>query len=218
MLLAVGLLAGLLEAQRSGRGQVVDAAMIDGAALLMAQSFALLAAGLWSEERGGNRLDGGAPFYAAYETSDSRYIAVGAIERKFYEQLLDLLGLADESLPDQMDRSGWPALTERFAEIFRRRTRDEWVEAAAGREACLTPVLTLAEAPQHAHHVERGTYVVRDGVVQPAPAPRFSRTPGAIDRGPSIPGEHTREALDDWGFDTADIDELVASGAAVEAV
>jgi len=177
MLLVVGVLAALVERQSSGCGQVVDAAMVDGAALLMAFHHGLMASGLWSDRREDNLLDGGAPFYRCYRTSDDRYVAVGAIEPQFYGALLEGLGLSDEHLPDQYDRTGWRTLTDRFAGVFAARTRDEWTAIFAGGEGCVVPVLTPGEAPADAHLVARGTFIEVDGVVQPGPAPRFSRTP-----------------------------------------
>ena len=182
MLLVVGVLAALVERETSGCGQVVDAAMVDGAALLMAFHHGLIAGGLWSDRRGDNLLDGGAPFYRCYRTSDDRYMAVGAIEPQFYVALLDGLGLSGEDLPDQYDRTGWGALTERFAAVFAARTRDEWATTFAGGDACAVPVLTPGEAPADAHLVARGTFIEIDGVVQPAPAPRFSRTASGVPR------------------------------------
>lgn len=176
MLLVVGVLAALFERDTSGSGQVVDAAMVDGASLLMAFHHGLLAGGLWSDRRGDNLLDGGAPFYRCYRTADDRYMAVGAIEPQFYAALLEGLGLTGEDLPDQYDRAGWSNLGGRFAAVFAGRTRDEWEAVFAGRDACVVPVLTPTEAPVDAHLVARKSFVEIDGVVQPAPAPRFSRS------------------------------------------
>ena len=176
MLLVVGVLAALLERATSGRGQVVDAAMVDGASLLMAFHHGLIAGGLWTDRRGDNLLVGGAPFYRCYRTADDRYVAVGAIEPQFYAALLDGLGLTGEDLPDQYDRAGWGLLAERFAAVFAGRTRDEWDAAFAARDACVVPVLTPTEATVDAHLLARNNFVEIDGVVQPAPAPRFSRS------------------------------------------
>jgi alpha-methylacyl-CoA racemase len=201
MLLALGVVCALFEAQRSGRGQVVDAAMVDGSALLMTMMHGFRAMGVWDDERGVNLLDTGAGFYEVYETADGRYLAVGALESEFYAQLLDGLGLADDpDLPKQMDKAAWPDLTERFAAVIRTRTRDEWEAVFAGRDACVAPVLSMAEAPEHPHNVARGTFVERFGVVQAAPAPRFGRTPAELDRPPAFPGQHTDEVLGEWGF------------------
>ncbi|MET0416362.1 MAG: CaiB/BaiF CoA-transferase family protein [Actinoplanes sp.] len=179
MLLAVGVLAALLERQRSGRGQVVDAAMVDGAALLTSFLHGMLGAGMWPHPRGENLLDGGAPFYDTYRTADDRFMAVGAIEPEFYRALLDGLGLAGEDLPGQYDRDGWPVVRERFAARFAARTRDEWTAVFDGTDACVAPVLSPAEAPGHPHNRARGAFVEVGGLTQPAPAPRFGRTPAA---------------------------------------
>jgi alpha-methylacyl-CoA racemase len=211
--LAVGVLAGLLEREKSGRGQVVDAAMVDGAASLMTIIYGLHAAGLWRDERGVNLLDTGAPFYDVYETKDGKYVALGAIEPKFYAELMKKSGLGAEELPHQYDREAWPRMKQRFAEFFRTKTRDEWCAVLEGSDACFAPVLTLEEAPGHPHNRHRGTFVEVDGVVQPGPAPRFSRTPSKIQRRAAAPGEHTDEALRDWGFSAADVSRLRDSGA-----
>jgi alpha-methylacyl-CoA racemase len=213
MLLAFGVVAALLEAGRSGRGQVVDAAMVDGAALLTAQFHELLAAGLWREERGANLLDGGAPFYGVYETADGRHLAVGALEPQFFAELLRRLGLDAGDLPDQLDRDGWPVLRERLAGLFRTRTRDQWCELLAGTDACVAPVLGLGEAPAHPHNRARGTFVEVGGVTQPAPAPRFSRTPPGPPSPPAPPGAHTDQALADWGVDPGELARLRTVGA-----
>ncbi|MCS6926861.1 MAG: CoA transferase [Candidatus Binatia bacterium] len=210
--LALGVVAALLEAQKSGKGQVIDVAMVDGAASLMAAIYGLRAAGRWTDQRGENILDTGAHYYNVYETRDGKYVAVGSIEPKFYAELLRLTGLEHEELPRQNDRSAWPALTERLAAIFRTKTREEWCRIMEGSEVCFAPVLSMEEAPKHPHNRARGTFVEVDGVVQPAPAPRFSRTPSAIQRPPAQPGEHTEEALRDWGFSAAQVEELRASG------
>jgi alpha-methylacyl-CoA racemase len=213
MLLALGVAAALLEAGRSGTGQVVDAAMVDGAALLTTQFHELLAAGLWREERGANLLDGGAPFYGVYETADGRHLAVGALEPRFWTELLRRLGLDAGDLPAQLDRDGWPLLRERLAALFRTRTRDEWSELLAGTDACVAPVLGLAEAPAHPHNRARGTFVDVGGVTQPAPAPRFSRTPCDPPTPAARPGEHTGQALADWGLSPDRLARLRATGA-----
>jgi len=211
--LALGVVAGLLEAQKSGKGQVIDVAMIDGAASLMAAIYGLRAAGLWSDKRGENILDTGAHYYNVYETRDGKYVAIGSIETKFYAELLRLTGLESERLPRQNDRSTWPALQERLVAIFRTKTRDEWCRLMEGSEVCFAPVLSMQEAPSHSHNRERGTFVECEGVVQPAPAPRFSRTPSTIQRPPARPGEHTEEALRDWGFGAAEVEQLRGRGA-----
>jgi alpha-methylacyl-CoA racemase len=213
MLLAVGVLAALLEAQRSGQGQTVDAAMLDGAALLTTMFYGMRDMGQWDGGRGGNLLDGGAHFYDVYETADGKHVSIGAMEPKFYANLIEQLGLAGEDLPEQYDRSSWPEMKRRFAEIFRTRTRDEWCEQLESAEICFAPVLDLDEARAFGQNRERGVFVEHDGVVQPAPAPRFDRTPGAIRSAPPAPGEHTREALADWGFAGGELDALRESGA-----
>ncbi len=211
--LALGVVAGLLEAQKSGKGQVIDVAMIDGAASLMAAIYGLRAAGVWSDQRGENILDTGAHYYNVYETRDGKYVAIGSIEPKFYAELLRLTGLESERLPRQNDRSTWPALQERLTAIFRTKTRDEWCRLMEGSEVCFAPVLSMQEAPSHSHNRERGTFVECEGVVQPAPAPRFSRTPSTIQRPPARPGEHTEEALREWGFGAAELEQLHGCGA-----
>ena len=213
MLLALGIACALLEAGRSGKGQVVDAAMVEGASLLAAMFSGFLAAKSWSEERGVNILDTGAPWYDVYETKDGKYVSIGSIEPQFYEQLLAQTGLSDEELPKQMDRSGWRPMKKRLAEIFRSRTRDEWCRIMEGTDVCFAPVLSLAEAPEHPHNRARGTFVEVEGVRQPGPAPRFSRTPGAIDRAPAHAGEHTDEALAEWGFAADELMRLREAGA-----
>ncbi len=213
MYLAVGVLAATLEARTSGRGQVVDAAMVDGVVNLMSAFEAFRQFGTWTESRGENLVDGGAPYYCTYETRDGKYVAVGAIEAHFYAALLDVLGLAGASLPGQNDRGAWPALRERFAAIFRTRTRDEWVQAMAGRDACFAPVLDLDEAPRHPHMQARGVFMPFDEVRHPTPAPRFSRTPGALRRPPPAPGEHSSEVLAEWGLAADAIAALQSAGA-----
>ncbi|MFI5892008.1 CaiB/BaiF CoA transferase family protein [Actinoplanes sp. NPDC051513] len=185
MLLALGILAALLERERSGCGQVVDAAMVDGSALLMAFVHGMIAGGSWPFPRGSNLLDGGAPYYDTYETADGGFVAVGALEPAFYAALLDGLGLSSARLPDQLDRDGWPVLRARFAEVFATRTRDEWTAVFAGADACVAPVLSPAEAPAHPHNQARKTFVDVDGLTQPAPAPRFARTPPDTPAGPA---------------------------------
>jgi alpha-methylacyl-CoA racemase len=211
--LALGVVAGLLEAQKSGKGQVVDAAMVDGAASLMTAIYGLRASGIWSDKRGENILDTGAHYYDVYETSDGKHVAIGSIEAKFYAELLRLTGLQGQELPSQNDRSAWPKLKERIAAIFRTKTRDEWCKIMEGSEVCFAPVLSMQEAPNHPHNRHRGTFVEHDGVVQPGPAPRFERTPSAIQRSPASPGQHTEEALGDWGFSASELEKLRGVGA-----
>jgi alpha-methylacyl-CoA racemase len=213
MLLALGVAAALIERQRSGQGQVVDAAMVDGAALLMTLFHGMRQAGLWREERGTNMLDGGAPYYDVYETSDGRHVAIGAIEPKFYAELLQRTGLSGEPLPAQNDRTRWPELRERLQALFRQRTREEWCALLEGSDACFAPVLTMAEAPEHPQSRARESFARVDGIVQPAPAPRFSRTPCALPEPPPVPGEHTDTALHDWGIAQDEVARLRARGA-----
>ncbi len=214
--LALGVVSALLERERSGQGQVVDAAMVDGAASLMTLMFGLHAAGRWADRRGANLLDSGAPFYEVYETSDGKYVCVGSLEPKFYRELLRLTGLEDEDLPGQHDSSSWPMMKQRFAAIFRTKTRAQWCQIMEGSEVCFAPVLSMVEAPEHPHNRHRGTFVNQNGVVQPAPAPRFSRTPGAIQRPPSAPGADTASALRDWGFSADEVERLLGCGAAAQ--
>jgi alpha-methylacyl-CoA racemase len=209
MLLLVGLLAGLWEAQRSGRGQVVDAAMVDGAALLMSLFHGMAAQGMWSDEAGVNLLDSGAPFYDVYRTSDDRFLAVACLEPQFYAEWLRIAGLADADLPGQFDVARWDELRAAFADSIATRTRDEWAELAAGSDACVAPVLTMSEAPHHAHLAARGTFVEVDGVMQASAAPRFSGTPTGAPGAVSAP---RADALLDWGIGEARIATLAAEG------
>jgi len=214
MLLAFGMVAALLEAARSGEGQVVDAAMTDGSAALMTMIHAFHRHGIWNEQRGANMLDTGAPFYEVYETADGQWMAVGGIEPQFYAELLKGLGLdGDPSLPPQMSREDWPVLKQRFADVFKTKTRDEWTAVFDGTDACVAPVLSPWEAHLHPHNVARSTFVEVEGVVQPAPAPRFSRTPSAISSPPSPPGADTVSGLVEWGVDEGSIAKLRQSGA-----
>jgi alpha-methylacyl-CoA racemase len=215
MLLAFGIVCALVERNQSGVGQVVDAAMVDGAAALMTLMHGLRHMGMWTDERGENLLDTGAHFYEVYETSDGKYVSVGAIEPQFYAELLKRLGLENEDLPPQMDRSRWTELRERFAKIFKSRSRAEWCELLEGTDTCFAPVLTMGEAYEHPHNRTRGTFVEIDGTLQPGPAPRFNRTPPTIQRPPASPGEHTDEALADWGFSATEIAKLHELGAVV---
>jgi alpha-methylacyl-CoA racemase len=217
MLLAFGVTCALLEAVRSGQGQVVDTAMVDGAALLAAIIHGLRAAGQWGE-RGTNLLDTGAWFYEVYETKDGRHISIGALEPQFFEELLRLSGLAaDEDgggpVPAQHDRETWPAMKQRMARLVKTKTRDEWCALLEGTDACFAPVLGPEEAPKHPHLAARSTFIDLNGVVQPSPAPRFSRTPGSIAGPPPFPGQHTDEVLRDWGFDAAEVAKLRQAGA-----
>jgi alpha-methylacyl-CoA racemase len=212
MFLAFGVVCALLEAQRVGMGQVVDAAMVDGAAYLMALMYGMHAQGVWRDERGVNLLDTGAPWYDTYETKDGKWLAVGAIEQRFYAEFVQRLGLVAADLPAQHDRSQWPELRRRFAEAIRQRTREEWERVFAGSDACVAPVLSLGEASRHPHNVARATFTEYDGVVQPAPAPRFSRTVAAIGAPPRARGADCEAILRDWGFDAAEIAAWESAG------
>jgi alpha-methylacyl-CoA racemase len=213
MVMAYGICAALVERATSGRGQVVDTAIVDGVASLLAMPLMLMARGLWRDERGVNLLDGGVPWYDVYQTADEGWVAVGALEPQFYAALLDGLGLT--GLPDRHDPRNWPELRSRLTARFAERTRDEWAATFAGTDACVEPVLSMTEAAADPHLVARQTYVTTDGVTEPAPAPRFSRTPVRLPGPSPVPGQHTIEALTAWGL--ADAKELVAAGAAVQA-
>jgi len=213
LLLAYGIACALVERSRSGKGQVVDAAMVDGAAVLMTIFHGARLSGWWKDERGTNMLDTGAHFYDVFETADGNFVSIGSIEPQFYAELLEKLGLSGEDLPRQMDRSAWPAMKQRLEGIFRTKTRDEWCEILEGSDVCFAPVLSMAEAPEHPHNRARGTFVEVAGALQPGPAPRFGRTPGAISRPPPHPGQHTDEALGEWGFSAGEIAALRESKA-----
>jgi len=212
MLLALGIACALLETARSGKGQVVDAAMVEGASLLAAMFSGFLAAQSWSEERGVNILDTGAPWYDVYETKDAEYVSIGAIEAKFYEDLLSRLGVAAQDLPGQHERTRWPELRELLRRKFKEKTRAEWCEAFEGSDACFAPVLTFSEARAHPHNKARQAFVEVAKVEQPAPAPRFSRTPGVVRRAPPERGEGGRAALSDWGFSGEEVERLRSAG------
>jgi len=217
MFLLVGILAALFERGTSGRGQVVDAAMVDGASSLVTMIYGMLGAGLWQDRRAANLLDGGAPFYDTYACADGRHVAVGALEPQFYAAFLEGLGLTGALPGGQYDVAHWPEHRRQFAEAFATRTRDEWADAFAGTDACVTPVLGLREAPVHPHLAARGTFVEQAGGRQPGPAPRFSRTPGAV-RGPARrPGADTTAVLTGWGFSADEVRALLTSGAVAEA-
>ncbi|KXV16698.1 carnitine dehydratase [Caballeronia megalochromosomata] len=213
--LALGVVSALLERQRSGKGQVIDAAMVDGSASLMTLFYGLRAGDYWRDERGVNRLDSGAPWYNVYETKDGRWLSLGSNEARFWRNTLALLELREDEMPAQHDRAQWPAVHAIFAARFRTRTRDEWCALAQGREVCIAPVLSMAEAPDHPHLRARETFVVNDGVVQPAPAPRFSRTPGAIQRPPPSLGGDTDAVLSDWGLTPEELSALREAGAII---
>jgi alpha-methylacyl-CoA racemase len=211
MYLAFGIACALIEAARSGKGQVVDAAMVDGAASLMTYFFGYRAGGGWPG-RGRSVTGGGSPFYAVYETSDGKYVSVGSAEPKFYAQLLRHTGLDNAGLPDRADPAHWPVIRARLAEVFRSRTRDEWCARLETSETCFAPVLTMEEAAAHPHNRARGTFVEVDGMLQPAPAPRFSRTPAAMPSAGVEPGVDVHAALEGWGLERAEIDALAADG------
>ncbi|MEE2783706.1 MAG: CaiB/BaiF CoA-transferase family protein [Pseudomonadota bacterium] len=214
MLLAFGVAAALYETANSGKGQVIDAAMTDGSALLMNAVFGIMNTGRWNPARGTNLLDGGAHFYGTYETSDGRWVSVGSIEPQFYALLLEKTGLAgDNSLPKQMSRDDWPMLKEKLTEIFRTKSRDEWDEIMLGTDICYAPVLTFEEAVEHEHNSVRDTFVEQDGIKQAAPAPRFSRTPPDLPTTAVAPGAHTDEVLGSMGVSQEDIARLRESGA-----
>ena len=213
MLLAFGIACGIIEAQRSGKGQVIDAAMVDGAAALMTMTHSFRAMGVWQDERGTNMLDTGAHFYDVYETADGKYVSIGSIEPQFYAELLKRLGLEDEELPWQMDRAQWPALKERFAALFRTKTRDEWCELMEGTDVCFAPVLSIPAAIEHPHNKARGTFVEVAGIPQPGPAPRFSRTAPEVKSPPAHAGQHTDEILAEAGYDADAIAKLREAGA-----
>jgi alpha-methylacyl-CoA racemase len=213
MLLAFGMVCGLLEAQKSGKGQVVDAAMVDGAALLLGGIYGMAGAGLWNDnDREANLLDGGAPFYGTYETKDGKHVSIGSIEPQFYALLLEKTGLEGETLPAQMDIKAWEQLKSRLAHIFRTKTRDEWCTIMEGTDLCFAPVLTMTEASQHSHAKARHAYVDVQGFPQPAAAPRFSRTKEGISGPAAKRGEHTDEILSERGFSPQEIAELKAAG------
>jgi alpha-methylacyl-CoA racemase len=216
MYLAFGIVCALCERHASGRGQVIDAAMSEGAASLMSIFYGRMAAGLWHDKRGVNILDGGAPWYNVYETADGKYVAIGAIEGRFYASLMARLGLDTPSLPDQYDRTRWHELRATLARVFKQKTRDEWCEALAGYDVCIAPVLSIAEAPSHPHNRARETFFESEGVIQPGPAPRFSRTPGMVKRGAPRRGEGGAAALADWGFNPEQIAQFRRAGAVME--
>ena len=208
MLLAFGIVCALHEAQKTGQGQVVDAAMVDGAATLMTMFYGLRAAGEWTDQRASNFLDTGAHYYDTYETADGKWISVGSIEPQFYALLLKHTGIEDPDFKVQNDRTKWPEWKTKIAEIFKTKTRDEWCEIMEGTDVCFGPVLTMEEAPKHPHNVFRKTFVEVEGVLQPGPAPRFSRTKPEIQGPPLMQGEHTEAALADWGFTQDEIEKL----------
>jgi alpha-methylacyl-CoA racemase len=213
LLLAFGIVCALVERQSSGRGQVVDAAMVDGASALMTLIHGMRHAGIWTDERGENLLDTGAHFYEVYETSDGKYVSIGSIEPQFYAELIERVGLSGEELPSQMDRTRWPEMKRRLTEIFKTKTRDEWCEIMEGSDVCFAPVLSMPEAYEHPHNRARQTFVEVDGRLQPASAPRFSRTPSSKPGSTAYPGQHTDETLLDWGLSPDELKKLRETGA-----
>jgi alpha-methylacyl-CoA racemase len=215
--LAMGVLAGIISARATGKGQVIDCSMIEGSASLMMMMYGALASGAWIEERGANRTDGGAPYYHVYETKDGEYVAVGSIEPQFYALLLKYTGLEGESLPEQTDRSAWPDMQTRLARIFKQKTRGEWTAIMEQTDICFAPVLRMSEAMRHPHNVRRGSFVEVDGIAQPGPAPRFLGTPSRVQRPPARVGEHTEAILRDWGFAADEVAALHRAGAVASA-
>jgi alpha-methylacyl-CoA racemase len=211
--LAMGMIAALFEAHRSGKGQVVDAAMTDGAASLMGMIYGFKATGFWHDEREINMLDGGAPFYDTYETKDGKYVALGSIEPQFYAELRERAGLTDAIWDRQNDRAIWPELKQKIAAVFKTKTRDEWSKIMENTDVCFGPVLTMEEAPKHPHNQARQTFIEVDGVIQPNVAPRFLRTPSEVQGPPPQIGQHTTEALREWGLSPSEVEALTSAGA-----
>ena len=217
MLLAFGIACGMLEANKSGKGQVVDAAMVDGSATLMAMFFTMHAAGVFKEERASNMLDGGAHFYGTYETGDGKYISLGSIEPQFYALLIEKAGLDPDEFAPQMNQSEWPKLQARLTEVFKTKSRDEWCDIMEGSDVCFAPVLSISEVASHPHNAERQTFQSLDGVMQPSPSPRFSRTAPALSTASRQPGQDTRDVLAIAGYDAGEVDRLIGSQVASEA-
>ena len=213
MYLAFGICAALLEAKTSGEGQVVDVSMTEGAASLMSSIYGMHASGHWSDNREDNVLDGGSYYYGVYETSDGKFVSIGSIEGKFHDELLELTGFTDAPTEDRNVQESWDEKKARLGEIIKSKSRDQWDEIMAGSDVCYAPVLDLSEAPRHPHNVARGSFVEVDGVIQPGPTPRFSRTPGEVQMPPPAPGQHTMEVLTDWGFSSEDVEKLKDVGA-----
>ncbi len=213
MYLLCGILAALYERNNSGEGQVIDAAMTDGTASLLSPFFGLMAQGMWTSERQSNYLDGGAHFYGSYECSDGLYISIGSIEPQFYQLLLELCEIEDDSFEKQRDPKSWPDLRDKLSHLFKTRTREQWCKLLEGTDVCFAPVLNLEEAPSHPHNVARKTFIEVDGVIQPAPAPRFSRTPGAVQSAAAVIGQHSEDILQDWHIDAERIQQLKSAGA-----
>ena len=215
--LAMGMLAGIISARSTGKGQVIDCSMVEGSASLMMMMYGSLASGAWKEERGQNRTDGGAHYYQVYQTKDGEYVSVGAIEPQFYALLLKHTGLEGEDLPPQTDRTHWPEMQERLKRIFKSKTRAEWTEILQQTDICFAPVLRMSEAIDHPHNRHRNSFVEIDGIPQPGPAPRFLGTPTRVQRPPARVGEHTDAVLRDWGFSAAEIAALHESSAVASA-
>jgi len=213
MYLLTGILAALVERATSGQGQIIDAAMTDGTASLLSPFFGLMAMNMWTTDRFSNRLDGGAFYYGSYECSDGKYISIGSLEPQFYALLLEKAEITDPEFQEQLDEAAWPAKREKLNQLFKTRTRQQWCDIMEGTDVCFAPVLDLKEAPTHPHNIDRKTFVELEGIVQPAPAPRFSRTQGEIQGPAAMAGEHTREVLSAWNFTDQEIGELQASGA-----
>ena len=213
MYLLTGILAALVERAASGQGQIIDAAMSDGTASLLSPFFGLMAMNMWTTDRFSNRLDGGAFYYGSYECSDGKYISIGSLEPQFYALLIEKAEITDPAFQEQLDQAAWPAKREKLIQIFKTKTRQQWCDIMEGTDVCFAPVLDLKEAPNHPHNIDRKTFVELDGVVQPAPAPRFSRTQGEIQGSAAMAGEHTREVLSAWNFTDQEIGELQAAGA-----
>lgn len=213
MYLLSGILAALYERSNSGQGQVIDAAMTDGTASLLSPFFGLMAMNMWTTDRQANKLDGGAHYYGSYECSDGKYISIGSIEPQFYALLLEKCGISDDAFLKQQDQESWPALREKLAQLFLSKTQGEWCTIMEGTDICFAPVLDLGEAPMHPHNVARETYVDFEGVTQPAPAPRFSRTQSNIQSAAALAGEHSEDILSDWGFDSDEIEQLRTTNA-----
>jgi alpha-methylacyl-CoA racemase len=213
MYLLTGILAALVERATSGQGQIIDAAMTDGTASLLSPFFGLMAMNMWTTDRFSNRLDGGAFYYGSYECSDGKYISIGSLEPQFYALLLEKAEITDPEFQEQLDEAAWPAKREKLNQLFKTRTRQQWCDIMEGTDVCFAPVLDLKEAPTHPHNIDRKTFVELEDVVQPAPAPRFSRTQGEIQGPAAMAGEHTREVLSAWNFTDQEIGELQASGA-----
>jgi len=208
MYLLSGVLAALVERGTSGKGQVIDAAMTDGTASLLSPFFGLMAMNMWTTDRASNKLDGGAHYYSSYECSDGKFISIGSIEPQFYALLLEKCEISDESFAAQQEQAGWPSLKEKLTALFLSKTREEWCELMEGSDVCFAPVLDLGEAPNHPHNIARQTFIEVDGVTQPAPAPRFSRTQGEVQSSAAMVGEHSEQVLSDWGYDEAEIEQL----------